>query len=226
MSNFLQLVQTVHRECSVSGEAPGSVANQSGLLAKIVNWTADAAYEIEALHGDWNFMWSQHGDDMIIGNSTYSPPITLGEWDRESFYLNYTTSGYKKLTEVSYRDWRDRMRNGVQTNSKPSYFAILPDKSIALYPVPDAVYTMTADFWARPERMESNLDSSNIPVQYERVIITAAKAKYAEDRGDELMLMNAQQEFLYWLEKLEAGELPGQERRRKSTPEAMVVIPE
>lgn len=226
MSTFLQLVANVHRECSISGEAPGSVVNQSGLIAKLVAWTADAAYEIEALHGDWNFMWAQWSESTIVGTPNYSAPADLGEWDRESFFLNYSATTHKRLNEMDYREWRDSLRNGSLTNAKSDYFVILPNKSVTLHAPPDAVYTLTADYWMTPTRMSANTDTSNVPVQYERAIVALAKIKYAEDRGDQVMLANAQTDYLVWLEKLEAGELPGQERRRKSTPEPMVVIPE
>lgn len=226
MSTFLSLVSTLHRECSVSGSAPSAVTNQTGMNNKLVQWIADAAYEIENMHGDWNFMWTQWSESTIASTANYTAPSDLGAWDRESFYLNYTASTYKKLRELDYREWRDVYRNGTQTNAKSDYFVILPDRSVTLHSVPDAVYTLTADYWKVPTRLAANTDTSNVPVEFERVIIEYAKMKFAEDQGADTMLVNAQQQYLMWLEKLEAAELPGQEHRRKSTPESMVVIVE
>lgn len=223
MSTYLQLVSSLHRECSISGNAPTSVVNQIGIYNRLAQWVADAVYELEALHGDWNFMWAQWSQPTVAGIATYSAPVNLGEWDRESFFLNHSASNHKRLVEMDYRKWRESYRNGVLTPAKPDLFVVRPDKGITLSPVPDDAYTLTADYWKIPTRLAANNDTSEIPVQYERAIITLAKMKYAEDQGAPTMLTNAQQEHLLWLEKLEAGELPGQERRRKSTPEQLIV---
>ena len=36
--NFLELAKRTSKECGISGEGPSSVAGQSGMNAKVVNW--------------------------------------------------------------------------------------------------------------------------------------------------------------------------------------------
>lgn len=228
MSTFLELVAKVHRECDVAGNAPTSVLNQSGMYNKLINWTADADYEIQASWGDWNFLWSQWSEPTIAGSAQHSAPSDLGAWDRESFYLDYDTSNFKRLAELDYRTWRRVVGPGsyVQANAKPDYFIVEPNSNIRLHAAPDAVYTLSADYWRKPTRMSVNASTTSIPIEFERAIVALAKLKYAEDQGAGIVMANAQSEFMDWMEKLEAAELPGQERRRLASPTSLVVIPE
>ena len=222
---YLQLCEVVHRECGISGNAPTSVANQSGILDDLVNWVAEAAYEIEALHGDWDFMWSQWSESTIADTASYTAPTDLGEWDMDSFYLNYTATTHKKLTPKLYKDWRDEYRQGTQTSNKSSLAIIQPDGTVRLQPVPDAVYTLTADYWKVPTRMTASGDYSAIPEQFERVIIASAKMRYAIEQGAPEILADSEIEYTRWMNQLEGSQLPEQKHRRLSQPEPMAVIP-
>jgi len=226
MSTYLALCQTVRRECRVPGSGPSSVSSQTGILAKIVEWVADADEEIQSMYADWDFLWSQWSEGTIAGTSEYVKPSDFGTWDRESFYLDYTTANHKKLTEMKYKTWRANLRQGVKTNQKPSYFIILPSRNIKLESPPDAVYTLTADYWAKPTRMSTNSSESSIPAQFERAIIERAKMKYASDQGAPAIMSEAQNAFLDWVDRLRAAELPGHDRDRMAEGEPLVVTPE
>lgn len=228
MSTFLELVTAVHRECDVAGNPPSSVLNQTGMYKKLVEWTADADYEIQAHWGDWNFLWSQWSESTIIGTAQHTAPVDLGAWDRESFYLDFDTNSFKKLRELNYRTWRSSVGPGsyVAASSKPDYFIVEPNNGIRLHPAPDAVYTLSADYWAKPTRLSANTSTSVIPVEFERAIIGLAKMKYAEDQGAGIVLANAQAEHMDWMDRLMAAELPGQEHRRLASPPPMTVIVE
>ncbi|WP_028454769.1 phage adaptor protein [Chitinilyticum litopenaei] len=51
--NYLQLVQRLHAEAGLSGNPPQAVTGQSGMFAKLVNWTADAWTEIDTEPWPW-----------------------------------------------------------------------------------------------------------------------------------------------------------------------------
>ena len=213
MSTYLQLVNIVRRECAVSGGSIPSVLNQTGLFEKLVEWTADADYEIQALHTDWNFLWSQWEESTIASTATYSKPSDLSAWDMESFYLDYSTSSNRKLESMTYKDWRSSVRNGIQVTGKPSHFIVKPDNNLVFYRTPDAVYSVTADYWKSPVRMSANSSTPLIPARFERAIIALAKMKYAEDQGVPVILSNSEIEFTEWVTRLEADQLPGQSAR-------------
>lgn len=226
-STFLQLCQETRRECGISGTGPAAVTNQTGLLEKVVSWVADSDVETQGRWFDWDFLhvstWSHN---TIVGTATVAAPSDLGVWDRESFYLDYSTADHKKLGLIDYKVWRETMRQGVKTNQQPDSVIILPDNSLRLEAPPDDVYSLTADYWKRPYKMAVNIDVSPIPEEYERIIVARAKIFYAEDQGAPEVLMSAQIEFDDLLDKLESKYLPSQKARRQADPSMMVVRPE
>lgn len=211
--NFLQLVNQTKLELGVEGAALVTVSSQTGMPGKLVSWVAQADSYIQALHFDWDFLWKQFAVSTQIGISAYSRPSDLGLWDRESFWLDYSLATSTKLRVFEYRKYRDQIRPGVKTNARPTVVTIKPDKNLVLDPPPDAVYSMTADYWQKPVVMADSTDTSLIPEQYHRVIIARAKLFYAEEEEVATLRQDALAEYLEQLDKLEAHQLPEQERR-------------
>ena len=222
---FLQLVQIVKEECGISGETVPSVVNQIGRYADIVRWTADAAYEIENLHGDWDFLWSPFASTTIVNVSNYSAPDDIGLWDTESFVLDQGTANYTGLVFVDHRELR-KMTRGLSVQNTPHQVAILPDRSLQLYPTPNKVHTIDGFYWRIPDRMTVNDDTSYIPEEFEWTIIARAKMKYGEEQGSMVILANSEAEYGEWLDKLERSQLPSKKRQRYSESSNFVVIPE
>ena len=227
-STFLQFCQTVRRECNVSGSGvPVAVTGQTGILEKIVGWVADADQETQGRWFDWDFLhvstWSHN---TIADTPTVAAPSDLGVWDRESFYLDYSTADNKQLSVLDYKEWRRDHRQGVQTSQSPDSVVILPDNSLRLQSPPDDVYSLSADYWKRPVKMVNNTDTSPIPEEYERIIVARAKIFYGEMQSVGEILASGQIEYDDLLDKLESKYLPDQKARRQSDPGMMVVRPE
>ena len=226
-STFLQLCQTMRRECGITSTGPAAVTSQTGVLEKVVNWVADADVEIQSRWFDWDFLHVSTWNHNTIANvPTVAAPADLGVWDQESFYLDYSTANHKQLSVIDYKTWRRDLRQGVKTNQKPDAVIILPDQSLRLESPPDAVYALTADYWKRPVRMTANSATSPVPEEYERIIVARAKIAYAESQGAPEVLMSAQIEYDDLLDKLESKYLPNQGSRRQADPGMMVVRPE
>lgn len=222
---LLELAQVVKEECGVSGETMGSAENQIGRYADIVRWTADAAYEIENLHGDWDFLWTEWDDVTIADVATYTPPTDIGLWDREAFVLQHSTVNHRSLPIIDYRELR-KLTRGLTTSNKPSRVAILPNRSLQLYPTPDEVYTIDGVYWRKPTKMVLNTDTSAIPEEFEWTIVARAKMKYGEEQGAMVILANSEAEYSEWLDKLERSQLPSKHNQRYSEAPQYVVIPE
>ena len=170
---FLELCQTVRQEVGVSGTGPTTVLNQEGQLKVIIDFVADADFQIQILWDDWDFLWAQYSSTLSTGTAApaTSKPTDLGTWDMRSFYLDYTTNNSAFLTPLPYTNWRTDYRQGVATNSLPTYVVVQPDKNIFVDAPPDKAYTITADYWKVPTRMAANTTVSPIPEQFHRVII-------------------------------------------------------
>jgi hypothetical protein len=223
---YLELVREVHRECSLSGDPPASVLNQTGIFNDLTRWVREAAYEIEASRGNWNFLWSDdYSVSITQGNAVTVAQADVGEWDKETFFLDAAEDDYIMLEELHYKVWKRHYSLGTQEQDSPSHFIIQPDNSIRLWPEPDDSYTLTADRWVKPTRMVNSTDTSSIPEEFERTIITLAKVKFAEDQGEATLLMNAQAEYQDWITELEAAQLPNQKHRRVGEQEPFAVVP-
>lgn len=234
MSTYLQLVNNLKREVGVAGSDVVTVSGQTAMLGKLVNWIADADEYIQSLHWDWKFLWNQYSQATVSGNAAPVVPSTVNVWDRDSFYIDRTTASYKRLTEVPYDTYLHSYGLGTHTNRKPDSVIIKPDNSIVVYPTPNAVYTVTADYWAKPTRLSDNGDESAIPAAFHRIIVVQAKLWYAEHEEINDLYAAASRE-LYGnkasretglLDRLESLQLPGQEARMMGDAGPMDIVVE
>ena len=223
---FLELCQTVRQEVGVSGTGPTTVLSQAGQLKVIVDFVAASDFEIQILWEDWDFLWAQYSSTLATGvkEPVLQKPTDLGTWDTRSFYLNYTTDDSTHLTPFSYVDWRTDFRQGTQTNMVPSYAVVQPDQNIFVDPPPDGAFTITADYWKTPVKLEANADISAIPAQYHRVIVARAKTMWAEREEAPEILLASSAEYQDLLDKLETQSLPGQRWRRFSQSDTIETV--
>lgn len=223
-STFLELCVAARRACGISGSGPTAVTGQVGDYERVVEWVALADQEIQSRWIDWDFMFAQFSTSTVIGTAAVSAPSDIGTWDVESFYLNYTVATNKKLALLDYKSWRKDYRQGVKTNSKSSNIVIKPDLSLVLESPPDAVYTLTADYWKRPVKMVLSSDTSLIPEEYERIIVSRVKMMYGEDQEISMMRTAAELEFNLLMLALMGKYLPGFRRSRGMSDAGMMVV--
>lgn len=214
-STYLALTQQLRQELGVYGTGPSAVAAQTGMYAKLVEWVADADEDICSKYLDWGFLWGQHSANTVADQKDYSVPSDFGMWDEDSFYLDYTASTYKKLEFMDYFAWRKNYRNGTQTSSKSDFVIIRPDKALILHPAPDAVYSLTADYYKTATRMTVDASTSQIPTKFDRLIIARAKMYYAEHENAPEVMQAAISEYTDLMGRLESLYLPGQQSRTK-----------
>ena len=223
-SSYLQLCNDVIRECAISGGDISAVTSQTGLRNKVVEWVAEADMHIQKLYRDWNFLHTSHSDTTITGNKDYVKPTDLGHWDTSSFFLDYTSDDYVHLDEMDYIVWRNEYGLGTQTNDKPAWVIIKPNKDLILHSPPDAAYTLTADYWQLPTRLSANTDTSSIPEQFEKIIVYRAMMFYAQHEEAGEFLQYANQEYQQALLELKANEAPNHEAINNASETLTVVI--
>lgn len=233
MADYLTLCQNLRREIGAAGGGtiPSAVTGQTGTNLKIVNLIADADIYIQSMHWDYNFLWSQYQVDTVVGNATPTVPADLGVWDVDSFYLDYSAATHKKLVHMDYIEWRRTLRQGVKTNKKPSWVVIKPDNNIVLESPPDAVYSLTADYWKTPARMVDATDVSDIPEQFQRIILVQAKLWFAEEQEIPSLYqaasleLNGDKDHVGLIDLLNSNQLPQQKSRRMGVGTPITVRP-
>jgi hypothetical protein len=225
---FLELAQRVYQECGASGSVPANVTGQTGLKSKIVDWTADAIYEIESLWSDWKFLSGALSQALVLGDRDYE---YVSDWDAPhdgTFYIDGAGNDFWPLTEMDYdlwwRTYRGLDASDTSNQDRPSHVIWGPD-AIIVHPVPDTAYTLAGRYSKMPTRVTTNTSESLIPEKFEQAIIALAKMKFAEHEGAAVMLANSQSEYNLWLSALEANQRPRQQHRSNDNTEQLVVRP-
>ena len=224
-STYLALCDKLRNEVGVPGTI-SSVTGQTGMFAKLITWIADADIDINNEWSDWGFLHASFSDETILATKDITAPTDLGLWDKDSFYLDYSSATYQKLKYLDYFIWRDSYRNGVKTNDKPDFIIIKPDLDLILEPPPNDVYTITADYYKTATRMSDNSDVSLIPTRYDRIIIARAKIYYAEHEDASEVMQGAVNEYNDLMKKLQSIYLRGFESNTKAHDDDMAVTVE
>lgn len=197
--NFLALGQRLQMECGVSGTL-STMLGQVGSLGRLATWVNQAWTELQTERDDWDWMRSSNllgaGISFVTVAGQASYPLgtgpgtcglaaaNFGKWDRESF-RNYTTSaGFQNemfLDEIPFDTWRNSYMLGAMraVQTRPVAIALGPDNSLCLGPPPNALYTVTGDYWAAPSLMALDTDvPTGLPGQFHMLIVYKAMMLY------------------------------------------------
>lgn len=221
---YLQLCQKFRRTSGISGSGPTAVTGQTGIAELIVDWIADADQLIQEQWFNWGFMWGTKTFNTVANDKDYTltdlslvtGSTALNNWDDTSFVVSPTSNSYQRLKSLSYKEYRGNYKLGTVPTGKPTHVVIQPDNSIILYPTPDAVYSVTADYFKKPNRLAANTDTSPIPVQYHDAIIYRAKLMYAEYEEIPNLYQSASIDYDKIMQSLQAHSLPDMHLERRS----------
>jgi hypothetical protein len=222
--NFLEACKTVRQECGVQGDStPAAVTNQLGMLKRIVEWVQAADNEINTKWSDWDFLWSEFSANTIIGDSSLLKPADFGMWDKEAFSINKGSEDGYELPHVVYKEYRINV--GLKTNQKPISITVLPNGNLATNQPSDAVYPISGIYWRTPIVLAADTDIPAYPVRFHRALVARAKMFFFEDQEAWDNFQTAKDEYTFRLDELEADQAPGQQFRKQSEPEQLVVRP-
>jgi len=98
----------------------------------------------------------------------------------------------------------------------------MPDTTLRLDQTPDAVYTITFDYWAKAlnfiSSTENDPDTTLIPERFHQAIVGKAMTYYAMYEDAPEILQRGQDKYSEWMPQLESNQLPG-DRHMNSTAE-------
>lgn len=178
-----------------------TVATATGSLGRIVGWVDQAWNELQTAHDDWDWMRSSRilgagiSFATVAGDPTYPlgtgagtvgvVETSFGKWDRDTFRCFTTTVGINDenfLANISFDAWRNGYMFGAQqtVQTRPFVIAVGPDQSLNLGPPPNALYTITGDYFVAPSTMTADTDvPTGLPVRFHMLIVYYAMQKYA-----------------------------------------------
>ena len=147
----------------------------------------------------------------------------------DSIVWEKATDDYLILEHMYWNEYRDTYKYGTVDSDDPEVFAIKPDNNIDVYPTPNSVKTISAEYWKTPTEMSVDASDSPIPSRFRKIIIARAKIYYAENEDAPEILEGSLTEFEDLLDKLESDQLPRQKNRRFSQAQNLfdfTVVPE
>lgn len=195
--NFLQLCQEVARESgTVQGTQPTSVTGQTGRLLEIVQWTSQAWDAIQGLHDQWLWMTKEFSALTTASSARYTDASwsldNFRDWRRDEPYLNGLYRPHSlyleatgvadegELLEIPWEQWRFQYGRGSQTNQRPAFYAISPQREFCLGPIPDDEYRVLGEYWEGATSLSSNTDEPGMPARYHNAIVFGAIILLAE----------------------------------------------
>jgi len=220
MSTYLELVQELVTELGIGGAnqgatVPDSVLNQTGQLWNAVNWVKQANNNINVMWADWQYLAAEYSEVLLVGDTTapaHSGTETVKKWDRGSFWIDKTLTSAGQLSFFLWEDFRRHVLPGpAASNSKPSGITQKRDNSLLLNVGPDAAYTLTAEFYKRPDLLTNDDDEPEMPEEFHRIIVCEAAVKYGNKEAAAEIISGMEAEYAYILDKLQTDQLIGAE---------------
>lgn len=208
---FLELCQTLRRECGVSGTGPTSVVGQTGEYLRLVEWIKQAWREIQEMRDDWAFMWAPGAFTTSIGVADYTQAaigVTARRFDLDSFVLTDGDGAKRLLHRVPYPLWRDLYSRSTLDNNVPTYLTDLPNGSLRLTTPPDGAYPVSFDYYRETQVLAANSDEPLLPTRYHDIIWIKAMQYYAGYEDGREVAADSMARFLPLLSALESTQLP------------------
>lgn len=220
---FLHLCQKLRLMAGISGTGPSSVSmNANNEYARVVEWIRAADLEIQEAYDDWRFMWVNFDFQTVPGQGTYTPAeVCAGlpantrpqRYDEESFRYWLTSqgsAGEQFMTWCPYTLFRDVWLLGTNRTQQgvPQYVTQAPDENLLLAPIPNAIYTITGQFYRKAVTLNDDGDVPVYPAQYHELPIWWALVKYAGFEEASAVYMHAQNMLNITLSTMERRERP------------------
>lgn len=164
--------------------------------SRIRNWLNEAQSRIANLF-ELPELYQTTTIQTVINQSSYSLPnmtrlngVTNADSPSELSYLGDTA-------DVTFYN-----QNG-QNLGEPQYYA-LSGSNLLLTPIPDAVYTLTVDFYGRASTLTGDSDVSVLPSDYHDVMVSYALSRAYRSEDDPQMSQFFYSEFMRDLQLLGA----------------------
>ncbi len=165
MSDFLTLVQDLHRESGASGVAPTTIENQTGENLRMVNWIARADQYVQNLWTRWKYLRFEYVGVTVASQRDVVKPGTIKTWDNDTFFI-----GGDPIEAVHYNSVKREVFD-LTFEDTPWRIIIMPNGDLRYDPIPNAIFNITADAYLLPVPLTSNAQVSLIPEQFHNVIL-------------------------------------------------------
>jgi len=191
----------------LAGHGAISRLSQNDDLGRVVA-LIDSAYEdIQDKNKDWDWLRYYFTENLTLGDPTYNHTIvpTLANWKIDSIRCYLTTTDdeqyFKYIPWTTFRDSRVYGPVRAQTG-RPHEFSVKPNNSIIVWPIPDAAYTLTGEYYRKAHVFTADADEPLFH-RFHMVIVYKALMYAAGYLENPALYAMAQKEYNRLINKLE-----------------------
>ena len=184
---YLNLVNATANHLGETELDNSNFANSYGthnMMKRAVNY---AIQDINRMEYTWPFQYVQSTITSVKDQAIYDPPADVKIIDWDTFYLTYNQSESiypQPLTYISHEEWHARYRANDRYEAEeqdddveryPYRVFPNPDNKIGLSPIPNSTnHAIKFHYFKNEPVLSSYNDETNIPEQYENVIVMGA----------------------------------------------------
>jgi hypothetical protein len=203
-------------EAGIAGTGPATVTSQTGEAGRIVDWVKSAYEDIQNINASWDFLLSPFTFPTVIGKQDYSASdisiSNLSKWKADSdedftIYSSYADEAHLPL--MAWWLFRQQYLFGSARSAtgRPSVVSVHPNKTLWLSPVPDAVFTVTGQYYCK-DFLLADTDEPLLPVDYHLAIIWKGLMYYAAYSSASDLYAHGDREYKKIIRKMSMAELP------------------
>jgi len=231
MTTFLNLCKDLRRELDIAGTGPSSVSNQTGELGNLVEWINQAYIDIQnRRNGNWRWLRRPYtiqttADDDEYAAGEFTDVLASALIDRFSrwrmvdsedppmVFLTSAGVGTQRWTVWTQWDWFKHLyRIGTQNSGAPVFVSSDPQDNLVLGPAPNAIYTITGDYWRSPQVLSDGSPADDevpeMPVQFHKLIVWEAMIHYGFQQAAPEVLGHAKEYKMKMMRQLESNQFP------------------
>lgn len=213
---FLELCKRLRMESGMAGTGPVTVTGQTGEIGRVVDWVKSAYEDIQNLNASWNFLLQSFTFPTVAAKQDYSASdisITdLASWKADSdedftIYSSYSDESWLTLTDWSSFRQLYLFGSARSTTGRPSSLSVKPNRALWLYPIPNAVFTVTGQYY-RKDYLVADADEPLVPVDYQLAIVWKGLMYFAAYSAASDLYAHGDREYKNIIRKMRMTELP------------------
>jgi len=225
MASYLSICNQTRLECGVTASDLTTLAGVTGKNKQIAQWVSRAWMDVQRKHTNWKWMRSSFSFATVNAQQDYTPAqcgatdfsewiTSESSWAANTMRSRVTSIGYTTelwLGEWLWDDFRNLYTFGAQRTVKgrPVVYAVKPDMSLALGPLPDATsYTIIGDYQKAATALVNDTDIPGLPEQFTDIIMHRAKMMYGQEESAGEVYNAGLADYKRILAELEDNQLP------------------
>ena len=182
-------------------------------MKRVVDWVSSAYEDIQNLHATWRFLRRDFSFSTIASSQDYTPAAVsltdFAHWIKNDLRIYSAVSDEDFLEYYPWEIFRKAYyfgSNRTQTG-RPTVVTVKPNNALALWQIPDGVYTVNGEYYKSAQAMSANADIPVIPTRFQMIVIWKGLMHYGAYAGADEKYAHGSNEYKKLLSMLEYAEL-------------------